>query len=517
MDCRYNIQQIRSFFVDADEHEVPVPLPPLLVPIDRLNPSQRLVYDLVHDHALAMDPPPLRLFISGTAGTGKSVVINAIVHMLHQEMGADCVRLAAPTGIAAFNIAGCTLHSLFHIGVGPSASGLSSERLQALQNEFKNVRYLIVDEISMVGCTLMAKIDESLRLIFPKCAHLPFGGCSVILVGDPAQLPPVGDATLFGDGICNSPTATRGRAAFKSIDLSIVLESVMRQVGEDQATFRGLLLRLRSGQIAHEDLLTLNRRAMPLLPLPEHHAFEGSLRLFARNDDLDRFNFEMLQRLDRPVAVVKAVHTGKASLATSSEEAGGLEAEVCLAVGADVMLTANLDVRHGLFNGARGKITDLLFAPGRPPPSLPEAVIVQFATYSGPSLFADRAGIVPIRPIRRTCGSNNASGSRQQVPLALAWGITIHKSQGMTLHIAIVNIGPREFALGLTFVALSRVKSLDGLVLQDPLRWPRLEQINGARAHVRRRQDEQRLLTKSQLIFDAYVNGGLAVVQAMKL
>ena len=169
-----------------------------------------------------------------------------------------------------------------------------------------------------------------------------------------------------------------------------------------------------------------------------------------------------LQASGQPIATIKAVHTGANAAKAPADDAGGLEAVVCLAHSARVMLTRNLWVDVGLVNGAMGTIW---YRTGGPP-DLPIAVMVRFDSYSGPT-FPD--GTVPITPLRR-CWSSSGGGqcSRLQLPLKLAWAVTIHKSKGLTLDKVVIDIGKREFSTGLTFALLSVTCKISCSPLHSP-------------------------------------------------
>ena len=153
-----------------------------------LHGKQLQACNIVREHAQADHPPPLRLIVSGTAGTGKSYLIHCLRLLLDNH-----VRVAAPTGVAAFNIEGHTLHSLLSLPVKGDFKELQGERLHEMQQLLANMEYLIIDEMSMVGRKIFGQVDQRLRQVFPHQADELFGGCSCLLFGDFGQLPPVMD------------------------------------------------------------------------------------------------------------------------------------------------------------------------------------------------------------------------------------------------------------------------------------------------------------------------------------
>ena len=170
-------------------------------------------------------------------------------------------------------------------------------------------------------------------------------------------------------------------------------------------------------------------------------------------------NVAKLQASGQPVATTKAGHIRANAAKASSDDASGLEAVVCLAKSARVMLTSILWVEAGLVNGAMGTIESICYRSGGPP-NLPLAVTIKFDHYTGPTLHD---GTVPITPLRRTWSNSGVQCSRLQLPLKLAWAVTIHKSQGLTLHKVVIDVGKKEFC-GLTYVACSRVRQLTDLL-----------------------------------------------------
>lgn len=189
-------------------------------------------------------------------------------------------------------------------------------------------------------------------------------------------------------------------------------------------------------------------------------------------------NVTKLHSSNQPVATIKAIHTGANATKASPDDAGGLDPIICIARGARVMLTANLWVEAGLVNGAMGTIHAICFKPGESPPNLPVSIMVQFDSYSGPK-YPD--GTVPITPIRRSWCASGISCSRLQLPLKLAWAVTIHKAQGLTLDKVVIDVGKKEFSSGLTFVACSRVRHLSDVLFDPPFSFQRVANLSKSR------------------------------------
>ncbi len=160
------------------------------------------------------------------------------------------------------------------------------------------------------------------------------------------------------------------------------------------------------------------------------------------------------------------------------------------------MLTVNLQTEIGLVNGSMGTVQDIIFQEDQGPPSLPIAVLISFDNYNGPTIpNLEGKSVVPIAPIRRTwIGKSGAICSRLQLPVRLAWAITVHKSQGLTLKKAIIDLGDKEFTAGLTFVAVSRVRALEDLLFK-PFNFERLQRIKNCKRLQERLDEEKRLVS----------------------
>ena len=424
------------------------------------------------------------MIVSGTAGTGKSYLIKCLRLLLNER-----VRVAAPTGVAAFNIEGHTLHSLFSLPTKGDFKNLQGERLHKMQQSLADMKYLIIDEMSMVGRKMFGQVDQRLRQVFPHQADVLFGGCSCLLFGDFGQLPPVMDLPLYTT-VLRTDLSDLGSAAYQSFDRAVILDQVMRQSGEDsdQVLFRDILLRLRDGRVTEDDWKQLMKQTPA--QVQDLAVFNNALRLQPTVAAVVEHNVTRLHPSGQPIATIKAVHTGANASKASPDEASGLEPVICMAHGTHVMLTANLWVDVGLVNGAMGTVVAICYKSGQAPPNLPIAITVRFDSYSGPTLSD---GTVPITPQRRTWSASGAQCSRLQLPLKLAWAVTIHKGQGLTLSKSALDVGKKEFSSGLTFVACSRVRRLSDLLFDPPFPFERVAKL----ANSQRLQD--RLLEDTRL------------------
>ena len=338
------------------------------------------------------------------------------------------------------------------------------QALITIQERLKQVDFIIIDEYSMLGQLTLGWIDRRCRQATGLCEEL-FGGKSLILFGDPAQLPPVGDKPLYHSKPSNA-IAEQGYTAYQMFDKVVILKVNQRVLGSalHQILFRELLMRLRNGETTENDWKQLLARQP--LEVKNIDYYEDVTRLYLSNNEVAQYNYQRLVELRQSIAEIFAIHSSAEGKNISAQEMLGLQPKLLLAKGARVMLTMNLWPSVGLCNGSTGSVVDIIFEPNTHPPSLPVAVIVKFDSFSGPSLTNDMPSCVPIPPITATVQTGNAVHERQQLPLTLAWALTIHKSQGMTLDKAWVDIGKKESTLGITYVAISRVRNLSSLVIE---------------------------------------------------
>ena len=453
------------------QYEVPF-TPPNDAQPERLNPEQRKAFNILRA-ATHVGTDPVRLLVSGTAGSGKSFLIMCLRRYCLDEFGDESshyVRVCAPTGTAAFNIMGETLHRTLALPVPLTNElpQLAGEQLQALQTRLEGLRLLIVDEMSMVGRKLLRAVDLRLRQAFPHMADEPFGGISVCLLGDFGQLPPVMDRPMFDVAPGGGQLSEDGRASFRAFSKAVILKRVERVSGSDpaQERFRRLLSNVRNGTITRDDYQQLSTRLSAFQSADELQRFADSPRLVASHDAEQDVNRSKLRELGRPCCNIKAVHQPARARNKSAQDANGLEPVIRLCDGAKVMLRSNLWVSAGLTNGTLGTVTGVLYPPDSAgPDTLPVAVCVEFPGYQGPPWNHLHPKVVPVPPVTAKWMEGTRLHSRTQIPLTLAFAVTIHKCQGWTRPTVCVDVGTTEFALGLTFVALSRTTTFQGLLL----------------------------------------------------
>ncbi|RKK07525.1 hypothetical protein BFJ65_g17730 [Fusarium oxysporum f. sp. cepae] len=439
---------------------------------DSLNPEQRIVYDTVMGHFLTQDPSQLLLHVDGGGGTGKSYLINLLsAHLQSATAGRGTpVWRAAPTGVAGNQISGTTLHSLLHLPINKDFKPLSPVDKTQLQKKLKDIKYLIIDEKSMLGLRQLSWIDDRLREAFPNRNEEFFGGLNILLVGDFFQLPPVLQKPLYYDKEVQG-VEIKGRNAYRRFDKSVFLKVVQRQRGDDQEAFRTALGELRLLQLSMESWKLLSTRVQAKLDDREVARFSSALRVYATKDRVNEYNHYHLDRLGRPVVQVKAKNVGPGAAAAPDDKAGNLAKQIPICIGARLMLTSNLWQPVGLCNGARGTVYDIGWAPGADPIQDPPCVIMmEFDKYNGPVFLTTPDGkkIVPILPVERDFLIGATLCARTQFPLIVCYAITVHKSQSITEDMIVTDLSCRDFQTGLSYVAVSRVKTLEGLMLDAP-------------------------------------------------
>ena len=346
----------------------------------------------------------------------------------------------------------------------------------------------------MIGRKLLRCIDLRLRQAFPIKSVVPFGGISIYLMGDFCQLLPVLDKQMFDTKPDGKELSDTGRQSFKAFKKAVILTTVERVRGDDDAQrqFREMLLNIRNGTLTLKDYQLLMTRLKMTLPETDVQLFHDAPNLVADHNAEYNINMDFLNRLGQPICLINGVHSPQAASKGSSRDAMNLEPFVKLAQGAKVMLRSNIWVSAGLTNGSMGTVHGFLYGPDNAgPPALPAAVCVQFPSYRGPAWDSNNPQVVPVAPITAKWTHNSRVYSRTQIPLSLAFATTIHKSQGWTKPRVTIDIGKKEFAMGLSFVAFSRSKSLSGILInpKEPAsaQWSRFLSINNGKAQINRR------------------------------
>ena len=444
-----------------------------ILPVLRsLNKEQTQAFYFVRDWCLKRaqghDPDPFHIFITGGAGTGKSHLIKAVEYEASRLLAKSCtvpdkqtVILTAFTGTAAFNIGGCTIHHAFKFNRGFPIpyDPLKEQALNPLRVELDELQILIIDEISMVYKRLLYYIHE--RLVQIKKSKRPFGGVSVIAVGDFFQLPPVKQSKserLYMD------SGSYPIDFWKDHFSIVILSEIMRQ--REDHSFAEMLNTIRT----RTSDMPLQTEVRDMLSECTREGPPDVLHVYATNKEVNDYNKTMLESNCSDIKKVLANDfkkdrtTGKLKKMTeptSAADTDSLPASLSLAKGAKVMLTRNIDVTDGLVNGAIGRVTDFV---GKEPATL-EAIEVKFDSRK----IGKKEGIeckdgYRVRIKRVEDEIRKCRTVRHQFPLKLSWACTAHKVQGMTTDKVVVNLD-NIFSPGQAYVALSRVTSKDGLYI----------------------------------------------------
>lgn len=400
------------------------------------------------------------VFLTGKAGTGKTTFLKYI----KTNSGKQSVVLA-PTGVAAINAGGATIHSFFQLPFSPfvpankgyGANNLTDKhqlisrlRFNADKKELLNsLELLIIDEISMVRCDVLDAIDTILRYFRNKPA-LPFGGVQVLLIGDMYQLPPVmpdGEWQLL-NAFYESPYFFDSHAIKQEPPVYIELDKIYRQ---SEQQFIDLLNKVRNNMVDAAALALLKSCYQPGVNIINH---SDTIVLTTHNNKADTINAGALNNLNSKATTYTATITGD-----FSEKAYPADERLLLKEGAQVMFIKNdLEKERRFFNGKIGVVHQL-----------EEDTVTIACTDELIELKKHKW-----ENIRYSYNKGNSKieeevlGTFEQFPLRLAWAITIHKSQGLTFEKAIIDAGA-AFAPGQVYVALSRCTTLDGMVLTSPI------------------------------------------------
>lgn len=430
-----------------------------------LTSCQKKALNYIHSYFAGSKSKPLYLFITGGGGVGKSFLLKMIVAYLQLNQpvlsGVNPVKLCAPTGTAARNIHGSTIHSLLRIPVDKymQYSSLTAYHLQQLRSLFAGVHTLVIDEISMVSDRMLTFISRRLSEISGNTC--PFGHFNIITVGDFFQLRPVKGTYAFNNQL------------LWDLFTPIFLRENVRQSGNTR--YVELLNRARVGLLTPDDIQCLKTR----LKVIEHESClkTFSLHIYPTREAVKNHNTFCESFLAGHKVVVHAEHffsqkdrepgavAGENFIPNDDRDAGNIPAELCISIGSRVMLIRNVDASIGLVNGAVGLVSSLVRDSTT---NLVSSIYVLFDDNSvGFSQGQRLSNHVPISvlPFEHEYIMNGRSVIRRNFPLILSWASTVHKVQGMTLNMATIDLGSTVFQHGMAYVALSRVQSLDGLNL----------------------------------------------------
>lgn len=403
------------------------------------------------------------IFLTGKAGTGKTTLLKQIKAQSSKKM-----VIIAPTGVAAMNAKGTTINSFFQLPPGSFFPGeISFENLQSgilsIASVVSNMSYskdkiklfnelelLVIDEISMVRCDLMDVIDAILRAV--RNNNMPFGGVQLLLIGDLYQLPPVTkrEEWTFLSRAYASPYFFEAFVIKRNPLLQIELTKVYRQT---EPEFIGILNDIRNNQISEQGLALLNQRYQPSYKFSDE---VSPIIITSHNAEANNINKEKLDELDGEEFTFDAEISGEFKDLS-------LQAEQCLKLKAhsQVMFIKNDtgDARR-YYNGKIGKVKSIssdhitIYFPDEE-----EDLLLEKTTWQAFEYRTDADQAIMQQQI----------GEFSQYPIKLAWAVTIHKSQGLTFDKAIIDAG-QSFVSGQVYVALSRVRTLNGLILKSKIR-----------------------------------------------
>lgn len=402
--------------------------------MEHFSPEQREAFEAIENGE--------SIFLTGPGGTGKSFLIREIVDEIPKRTG-KVVAVTAMTGCAALLLGrfAKTLHGWAGIGLGKGTAQSLAQGIRKkapLAKRWRDTNLLIIDEVSMLTPLLLEMLDEIAKIL--RRSQRPFGGLQVVFVGDFLQLPPISK-----DGVT--------RFAFESpvwttlVKRTIHLKQMFRQ---QDSVFQGILDEARMGSLSKESIQILENRINQDY---KKEKIQPTI-LFTRRMDVEEINTSHLDKLPGISKTFSAVtnpskHPPSEILATTDkmDKDGMYVPTLTLKEGAQVMLVANLDMESQLCNGSRG-------------------VVVGFQDNTNWPIVEFKSGIRVVEP-HLWESDHTPPITRSQIPLRLAYALTIHKSQGATLDCALVDVGPSTFEYGQAYVALSRVRNLEGLYIFD--------------------------------------------------
>jgi ATP-dependent exoDNAse (exonuclease V) alpha subunit len=423
-----------------------------------LSSEQLALFDYIeqeHDH----------IFVTGRAGTGKSTLLNYFVQNTKKK-----VAVVAPTGVAAYNVGGQTIHSFFGFPLGVLGNQPLSKHLYGrVRDALRSLDILVIDEVSMVNADLMDAMDTMLRAARGKTKG-PFGGVQVVMFGDPYQLPPV-PLRPTDEGY------EFFRENYRSLwffDAKVWAESKLHRYElhenfrQHDDTFISILNAIRDGSVSQEMLDVLNNAGNRF---PEN---EDAIRLSGINRKVDSHNAKRLANTPGETKFFEAnVSIGELKAFGANPPA---DVNLELKVGAQVMFIKNDDQNNATngtstrrwVNGTIGHVTKINSHNHVTVEVDGEEIEVQQSTWEKIRYQLDEQYDDNLGRFKEVLVPETLAEFRQ-LPLRLAWSVTVHKSQGMTYDEVVIELGGGAFSAGQTYVALSRVRTLEGLYLTAPI------------------------------------------------
>ena len=383
----------------------------------------------------------------------------------------------APTGVAAINIDGTTINTALAIPkeTGDYLPAMSDQKKTQYRLSLKDLKLIIVDEISMVGNSTLLHIHQRLKEIFDCSSTKLFAGISIIAVGDLYQLPPIKKRAIFDNFKTEAHNLCHPWSVFKMIELT----EIMRQ--KSDKAFTELLNRIRTVSHTEDDIKVIQSRCFA----PSNPDYpSGALHIWAENAPVNEHNERKLETIQTQLYILKAKdlypkNVNKQDidgvLAKGRSETCGLDSEIRIKEGARVMLTTNINIQDRLINGQMGTVIKI----GINTNDEPNVLYVKFddekagktTINTSSNSFAKENRLVPIEPVLakikvRPGKASSPEIQRIQFPITLSWACTVHKVHGLTLENVVVSLNLRKqryFNYGQIYVALSRATSLQGL------------------------------------------------------
>lgn len=400
---------------------------------------------MTQDEALNILKTGANVFLTGEPGAGKTHTINAYVDYLRAH-GVE-PAITASTGIAATHIGGMTIHSWSGIGIKANLDKYELDKIASseyISKRLRRTRVLVIDEISMLSAGTLGMVDAVCREI--KQSSEPFGGMQVVLVGDFFQLPPIvrREAILTKENKLIADTGNQATFAYQSPawqQARPVVCYLTEQHRQDDTDFLSVLAGIRADNFEDKHLQHITGRRIDIDDAPYNIT-----KLFSHNADVDRINDAELGRLEEEAKYFEMSASGNNKLVDTLKKGCLSPEKLGLKIGAIVMCTKN-NPKEGFVNGTLG-------------------TVISFEEFSGyPTIKTRNGRTVTIAPMDWVVEDNGKIRAQiTQVPLRLAWAITVHKSQGMSLDAAVMDLS-QVFEFGQGYVALSRVRRLSGLYL----------------------------------------------------
>lgn len=464
-----------------------------------LNEEQERAYRIVANHAIEPSQCcPLSVFLSGPGGTGKSRVIDAITTLFLRFNEVRRFRLASYTGVAAKNIKGMTLHTLLNMRqlFNDKDKTENSPAKKELFEMWAGVEYLLIDEVSMVGCELMTQISAALSIA--KCNPVPFGGISVIFAGDFCQLPPVKNTRLYTPIEDNSLISASqneyaqmklmGRSAWLATDTVVVFHQQMRQKGQLNSRFRELLDRLRFGKCNEDDVNLLKTRVMSTADVDlTSNAWRSAPIITKRNSLKDALNIQGAEtfaartrkpihyyhardfRRSKPVDAKLQEQLLTYNTGVTSQAMGRLP----LVEGMPVMFSQNYDVAGGVVNGSIGILKSVRYTVDENGTRFAQSCVVEIPDLTCEPMDGlntnEVVALVEEFDVKITDWrtGEKTTFKRKQLPIQPAFAMTDYKAQGRTLKNVIMDLATCTGSQS-PYVMVSRATSLEGiLILRD--------------------------------------------------